>query len=234
MLSRSSLFDYSLYTVAGAYYCSPPLGEGFFNTSLRGAQYFAITSIFDKLIRALVLKSDPPRDWSPPITLANSLLEEFLYSGVLLTESKTWIIPRFLVAFSTGVLATTALTGRVNAEQNNQWLKFDQKVAIVWAIFRELILRNIPQSSIPLRLLDSCMFGLAYVMSPTQEDSGSPKFSRAWSYQALSAAFFRLTANTVAAKHGILTAIVQHLFFTFSQNSKQPEVRAKIVIKNRS
>ena len=212
----SRLFDLSAYAIAGASYYLVPSGVNFVSSCFCGVQAFAISSVFDKAVRAVLVKNGQGEDYSARTMLFDPFIEEGIYSGVLLTQSNAWMIPRLLAALFTGTTAARALTGQATPEQNKKWLTLDMKIGFLWAISRELILLTIPQSSIPLILLDSCVFALAEVC-PKNEHPGLPKFGPEWSYKVVSSAFFRVTANTVATMHGISASITQHLLFNISQ-----------------
>jgi len=214
--TSSKLFDLSAYAIGGASFYWNPAGASFLNSSLRGVQAFAISSVFDKAIRSLLARNVQGELNSARTTLLDPFIEEAIYSGILLTQSDAWMIPRFAAALFTGMTAARTLTGRVTPEQNKQGFTPDTKISFLWAISRELLLLTIPQSSIPLTLLDSCVFALAEVC-PKNEHLGLPKFSSAWSYKVLSSVFFRITANTVATTHGMAASIAQHLLFNISQ-----------------
>lgn len=219
MINAAKFFDRLAYVIAGASYLHST-GAGFLGSSFRGIQGFAISSIFDKTARFFLAANTQKEPSSIHTTLFHPIIEEAIYSGVLLTQSKAWMIPRFAAALFTGMTAARALTGWVSPERNKQGLTPDTKIGFLWAISRELLLLSFPQSSIPLLFLDSSVFALAEVC-PTKEQPALPKFSSAWSYKVLSSAFFRLTANTVAKTHGIVASIAQHLLFNISRNLQE-------------
>jgi len=210
----SKLFRLAAYSVAGASaiyewsYGAPT------NSVLRGVQYFALTSVFDQAARYLLARNAKPQSNHICTVVFAPLIEECMYSGVLLTESASWLIPRWAAAFFTGVTAARALTGRVTPEQNKQGFTPDTKIGFLWSISREVLLQTLPAgwSFGTLLLADSCVFALAEVC-PSAKTAELPKFQKEWTYKVLSAAFFRLAANTVAKTHGIAASITQHWLF---------------------
>ncbi len=218
VLVSSKNFDFSAYVAAAASaYWGGTTGTCLIDSFLRGTQSFAIVSVFDKALRSLLVRNTEAQAISVKQTLVNPFVEEALYSGVLLTQSRMWIIPRFAASLITGMTAARSLTGRVTPEQNSQGLTPDTKIGFLWAISRELLLFSVasPTLSAVLIAADSCIFALAEVC-PKQGEPDLPKFSSPWSYKVISSAFFRFTANRVAQTHGMVASIAQHLLFNIS------------------
>lgn len=182
-----------------------------------GVQSFAITLIFDKTVKALFARDVQASDISLQDAFVSPIVEEMMYSGILLTSSAAWMIPRFFVSLITGMTAARALTGRVTAEQNQEGLTLDTKIGVLFAVFREALACSLPVStrSVVLVISDSCVFALSEVC-PKEGVPDTPRFSSAWSYKVISSAFFRLTANTVAKAYGIAASITQHLSFNLT------------------
>ncbi len=212
----SKLFRFAAYSVAGVSavyewtYGAPT------NSVLRGIQYFALTSIFDQATRYFLARNAKPQSNHICTVVFAPVIEEFAYSGILLTESSSWMIPRWAAAFFTGVTAARALTGRVTPEQNKQGFTRDTKIGFLWAISREILLLTLPAklSFGTLLLADSCVFALAEVCPSTKTEELPP---REWTYKVISAAFFRLAANSVAKTHGIAASLTQHWLFNMHE-----------------
>jgi hypothetical protein len=216
---QSKIFHLSAYSVAAAAsFYDWSSGETSVSSSLvRGAQLFAIASVFDRAVKYVLARHAKPENITPTTTLFAPFAEECMYSGVLLTQSIAWMIPRLAVAFFTGITAARSLTGRVTAEQNKQGFTPDTKIGFLWALSRELLLWTLPSPLLPSALIaaDSCVFALAEVCPKTGHPE-VPKFSREWSYKVLSSAFFRATANVAALTHGMVASIGEHLLFNIS------------------
>lgn len=221
MSMNSKLFDFSAYSVAAASYFLAPSTANFVNSSLCGVQAFALSSIFDRAVRRAFVQNANGQQPSARMTLLDPLIEEAMYSGILLTQTNAWIVPRFFAALCTGTTAARALT----SEQNKQGITLDTKIGFIWAVSRELLLTTVPEPSIPLIALDSCVFALAEVC-PKGQHPGLSKFGRGWSYKVISSAFFRATANTVASSHGISASITQHLLFNISRGFQKEIIPA--------
>lgn len=216
----SNIFDWSIYLVVGTSFYWNRGNMTLLDSSVHGLQAFAVSSIFDKIARSSLANNIQEAPNSIHATLLSPIIEEAVYSGILLTQSNAYLIPRFASALATGMTAARALTGPVTPKQNKQGFTIDTKIGFLWAISRELLLQLFPHSAIPLTLLDSSVFALAEV-SPPNNQPGLPKFSTPWLYKVLSSAFFRLTANTVATTHGIVASIIQHSLFNMSQTLRK-------------
>lgn len=214
----NAAFDVSAYVVAATWtYCRGSSGISFIDGSFRGTQSFAIVSLFDKAIRFLLARNVKAESTSVADTLLSPLIEEALYSGVLLTQSKMWMIPRLVASLATGMTAARALTGRVTSEQYKQGFTLDTKIGFLWAVSRELLLHSVssPILSTILTVADSCVFALSEV-SPKKGRADLPQFTSRWCYKLISSVFFRFAAYDVAKTHGIVAPIVQHLLFNAS------------------
>ena len=182
----------------------------------KGVQSFAVVSIFDRAIKALLLKEVQREKPSLQNTLLNPLIEEAVYSVVLLSQNRWLSILRLPAALVTGTTAARSLTGRVTPEQNRQGLTLDTKIGFLWSISRELLLWTAPISiSTALNVADSCVFALSEVCPKTGLPE-IPKFSAEWNYKVLSSGAFRFAANTVAQTHGIVASFAQHILFNLS------------------
>ena len=116
----SKVFDLSAYVVvAASTYWSFSNGTRLIDGFFRGVQSFAIVSIFDKALRCLLARNVKAEVPSVK-TILSPFIEETIWSGVLLTQSKIWMIPRFAASLITGMTAARSLTGRVATEQNRQ------------------------------------------------------------------------------------------------------------------
>jgi hypothetical protein len=189
------------------------------NSSLvRGLQCFSLANIADRAARRAIPSEVVKREPTLQNVLVNPLIEEAIYSGILLPQGPVWMIPRIGVALFTGMTAARALFGRVEPQQNAPGLTLDTKIGLAWSLAREVLCSALPSVySIPLLVsADSIVFGLSEVC-PSKEDPGPPQFSRVWYCKALSGAFFRATANTAALSFGIAASITQHLIFNFSR-----------------
>lgn len=216
--SSLKILSFAAYALAGAsyFYGWSSDKNNYLSNAMMGVQSFAIASIFDRVLKACLAKNRSAENTSLKTTFGDPLIEEIMYSGILLTQSNLWMIPRFLTATCTGAAAARALTGRVTDEQNKQGLSLDTKIGFCWAIAREMLVQALPTSPLPLVVLDSCVFGLAEVC-PKKEGPELPKFNAQWSYKLWSGAFFRGIANTVALSDGIIASITQHFLFNCSR-----------------
>lgn len=213
----AKIFNGASYAAAGLSFCHS-WKTGSAGPFSRGVQAFALVSIFDKAMRALFTNKARQQKTSFTETIAAPFIEEAAYSGVLLTQSKIWMIPRWAVALFTGMTAARSLTGRVTPQKDQQNFTLDAKIGFLWAIAREFLLWTLPASPalIVLTTLDSCVFALAEVC-PKEDSRELPPFSGAWSYKVLTAAFFRFTANTAAKTQGIAAPLLQHLLWNISR-----------------
>lgn len=207
----SSRFDVAASLCASAAYFTK-WGTG---SLIKGLQAFTVVNCVDRLMRS-ALANDVPKAPTPFKGIIVPFFEEGLYSGILLTNSKAWMIPRFASAL---ILGMTALRGLVQPVTQGAGFTLDTKLAFIWAMTREAILFSLPREySLPLLLVaDSATFALCEVCG-TKDRPGPPKFSNPWIYKTISAAFFRAVANYVALEEGLPASITQHLLFNFSRS----------------
>lgn len=227
MLSRSTIFDLSLLTLSGCYYLSDP-EESFIDAPLQGASVFSIVSIFDRIIKESFFKKVQPKEIPQEqrfsAVLTDPVLEELVYSGIFLTQSKYWTPLRFAFALVTGMTAARTFIKK-DPKKGNKEFTLDTKIGCIWAFCREAIVLSTPNSFLPLNLLDSCVFSLAE-LCPTKkelkENPNLPNFDQGSYHKMISSFFFRLSANAVARTHGLAASITQHVLFNFSRSLQNP------------
>ncbi len=217
----SKTFCLSTYAIAGIsyFYNKGSVETGLSGSFVRGIQSFAIVSIFDKAIRYLFsrnVENIKKEEVSVQQMFLSPFIEEGIYSGILLTQRKVWMIPRLVASLITGMTAARSLIGRVE-QKPNQGFTPDTKIGFLWALSRELFLFALPTPiNFPLLIFaDSCVFSLAEVC-PKKNHAGLIKFSAIWYYKVLSSAFFRANANIAAQTHGMIAPLVQHMLFNIS------------------
>ncbi len=195
---------------AGSFFLPFSWSGNFFIQGIRG---FALANLADRALRRMLLKKIEIKEEPILKGAASALIEEGLYSGILLTPGRWGTIPRFAVSLVLGATAARAVIKISPAK-----ITRDNQLGFLWAVFREIAFTCLPtRIAIPFLIAeDSAVYGLSAVC-PTKSHS-LIKHSPEWIYKSLSARMFRVVANSFALYAGFGSSAVQHLLFNFSRS----------------